>query len=140
MRIRLIAPVVACAVGLFTATAFGFPGDDTAPTPAEVPSAFHLALDKSIPEADQTAPSPDRISLWFTQAPQMSGTSIRLVPEGGEPLDLGDAKVSKEDDKLILLDVPTTLADGSYQVYWRAMAQDGHTVRGDFAFGVKAAH
>ena len=100
---------------------------------------LHLDLDRSEPEADQVVEAVDRISLWFTQSPQMGGTSIRLVPSGGEPLDLGDAKKSEGDEKLILLDVTRPLAPGTYGVYWRAMAQDGHTVRGDFSFQVKAA-
>lgn len=139
MRFRLVAPLTACAIGLFGATAFGRPGLDTESTPPEIHAELHLALETSSPEADETVEGVDRISLWFTQVPQMSGTSIRLVPDGGKPLDLGDARASEEDGKLILLDVSQDLADGKYQVFWRAMAQDGHTVRGDFGFQVKAA-
>ncbi|MDH3734042.1 MAG: copper resistance protein CopC [Gemmatimonadota bacterium] len=111
---------------------------DTAPRAGEVPAALHLALDHSAPEADETVSSVDRVSLWFTQSPQIAGTSIRVVPEGGEPLDLGKAKMSAEDDKLIELAIPDGLVAGAYTIYWRAMAQDGHTVRGDFGFRVRA--
>jgi len=139
MQIRLIATVGVCAVGLFGANAFGRTVSDTAPPPHEIPAELHLALDRSAPEADQVVESVDRISLWFTLAPQVSGTSIRLVPDGAKPLDLGNARVSDADDKLFILDVPQALPSGRYVVYWRAMAQDGHTVRGDFGFQVKAA-
>lgn len=100
-----------------------------------VAPALHLALKESSPQKDETvSESPDKITLWFTQAPQMSGTSVRLVPKGGEPLDLGDAKAMEDDDTVVVLAIGQTLAAGDYDVYWRAMAQDGHVIRGDFGF------
>jgi methionine-rich copper-binding protein CopC len=139
MRIRLVVPLAASALGLFGATAFGRSTSDTGSTGPGVRVELHLALDRSAPEADQVVTGVERISLWFTQSPQISGTSIRVVPEGGEPLELGKARMSGEDDTLILLDVSQPLASGAYRIHWRAMAQDGHTVRGDFGFRVQAA-
>ncbi|MDX1579919.1 MAG: copper resistance protein CopC, partial [Gemmatimonadota bacterium] len=102
-------------------------------------TGLHLELDKSAPEAGAVlAESPSSVTLWFTQAPQMAGTSVRLV-SGGEPLDLGDAVASEDDPKIIVLAISEPLADGEYTVVWRAMAADGHVVRGDFPFTVRAA-
>ncbi|MDX1394207.1 MAG: copper resistance protein CopC [Gemmatimonadota bacterium] len=106
-----------------------------------VPAAttLHLQLDRSSPEADEMlSETPASVTLWFSQAPQMSGTSVRLVPEGGEPLELAAAKAKEDDPKVIVLNVDQALPDGKYSVVWRAMAQDGHTVRGDFSFMVHA--
>lgn len=111
---------------------------DTASTTGEILEVFHLALDRSVPEADATTTDVTKISLWFTQAPQMAGTSVRVVPAGGEPLDLGKAKANPEDASLIELSFATALEAGKYTVHWRAMAQDGHTVRGDFEFTVRS--
>ena len=139
MRTRSLAIT---AIGTAAIALAVFPGStliaDTADAAVEVPSALHLALDRSTPEADATVSSVDKISLWFTQSPQMAGTSVRVVPDGGEPLDLGKAKMSDADDTLIELLVADGLAAGAYTVHWRAMAQDGHTVRGDFGFTVRA--
>lgn len=33
--------------------------------------------------------------------------------------------------------VPEPLAPGAYEVRWRGMAEDGHTMRGSFAFTVE---
>ena len=100
-------------------------------------ASLHLALEDSSPKKDETvSESPDKITLWFTQAPQMSGTSIRLLPKGGEPLDLGDAEAMDDDDTVVVLAIGHTLAAGDYEVHWRAMAQDGHVIRGDFGFTV----
>ena len=100
----------------------------------------HLALEESSPKKDETVnASPETVTLWFTQAPQMAGTSVRLLPQGGEPLELEAATAEEDDSTVVVLDVSEPLADGNYQVMWRAMAQDGHTIRGDFGFTVQAA-
>ena len=100
----------------------------------------HLALETSSPQADETvAASPATVTLWFTEAPQMAGTSVRLLPEGGEPLELSAATAKADDSTVVVLDVSETLADGDYRVMWRAMARDGHTIRGDFGFTVQVA-
>lgn len=99
----------------------------------------HLSLEASAPKEDETlAASPETVTLWFTQAPQMAGTSVRLVPEGGRPLELEPATARANDSTVVVLDVSETLTDGDYRVMWRAMAQDGHTIRGDFGFSVRS--
>lgn len=100
----------------------------------------HLSLKDSFPKKDETVgASPEAVTLWFTQAPQMAGTSVRLLPKGGEPLDLEPAAARTDDSSVVVLDVSERLADGDYEVMWRAMAQDGHTIRGDFGFTVQTA-
>lgn len=100
----------------------------------------HLALRESSPKKDETvSASPEAVTLWFTEAPQMAGTSVRLLPKGGEPLDLEPATARDDDSSVVVLEVSETLANGDYEVMWRAMAQDGHTIRGDFGFTVATA-
>ena len=100
----------------------------------------HLSLKESSPREDETVSgSPETVTLWFTEAPQMAGTSIRLLPRGGEPLDLEPATASEDDPSVVVLDVGETLANGDYEVMWRAMSQDGHTIRGAFGFTVQTA-
>lgn len=99
----------------------------------------HLALEASAPKQDETlAASPETVTLWFTEAPQMAGTSVRLLPEGGRPLELEPATARANDSTVVVLEVSETLADGDYRVMWRAMARDGHTIRGDFGFSVRS--
>ena len=99
----------------------------------------HLSLEDSSPKQDETlAASPETVTLWFTEVPQMAGTSVRLLPEGGRPLELEPAAARADDSTVVVLDVSKTLADGDYRVMWRAMARDGHTIRGDFGFSVRS--
>ena len=130
-------------LGLVAGPALWIATTAAAPMPEaafELASAeFHLALKESAPKADEMlTESPSKITLWFTQAPQMAGTSVRLLPKGGEPMDLEDATATEEDASVVVLEVGESLAAGEYQVMWRAMAQDGHTIRGDFGFMVHA--
>lgn len=111
-------------------------------TPLRPPrdAALHLELERSEPAADATLDeSPAEIRLWFTQSPQIDGTSVRVLPVGGEPLDTGDARLAEGDDQLVLASLTAPLANGRYQVRWRAMARDGHVVRGTFEFRVDIA-
>jgi len=101
--------------------------------------AMHLHLERSDPAKDATlTTSPEQISLWFNQSPQIGGTSVRLVPPVGEPLPTGEAKLAGDDDKLVVAAVTGSMPDGDYTVVWRAMASDGHVVRGEFGFKVAA--
>jgi len=107
------------------------------PSPA---NEMHLQLERSEPAADATVhEAPTEIRLWFTQSPQIDGTSVRVLPVGGEPLETGDAHLAEEDDELVLASLAEPLASGRYEVRWRAMARDGHVVRGTFEFQVDTA-
>ena len=98
-------------------------------------NAPHLSLAESWPKADEElAESPEEVRLRFTEAPQMNGTSLRLRPMDAEPLDIGKTIATVEDDKIVVASIPMHLEYGTYEVLWRAMARDGHVVRGDFQF------
>ena len=110
--------------------------------PLRAPAAndLHLQLERSEPAADSTVhETPAEIRLWFTQSPQIDGTSVRVLPVGGEPLETGDARLAEADDRLVLASLAAPLANGRYEVSWRAMARDGHVVRGTFEFRVDIA-
>ena len=51
-----------------------------------------------------------------------------------DPLDIGKTIATAEDDKIVVASIPMRLEYGTYEVLWRAMARDGHVVRGDFQF------
>ncbi|MCG8469933.1 MAG: copper resistance protein CopC [Gemmatimonadetes bacterium] len=112
-------------------------GSGSFSAPADAATPLHLRLEASQPGAGETVATLDEIRLEFSQAPQMAGTRIRVL-SGGEPLDLGDAAASPDDDEVVVLALADGLADGEYEVRWRAMSPDGHPVTGDFGFTVSA--
>ena len=86
---------------------------------------------------EELAESPEEVRLRFTQAPQMTGTSLRLRPVDADPLDIGKTIATAEADKIVVASIPMRLEYGTYEVLWRAMARDGHVVRGDFQFELR---
>lgn len=98
--------------------------------------ALHFSLSKSEPAAETTVSPPEELRLWFTQAPQENSMSIRLMA-GDAAVDTGPPTVAAEDDKVYSVAVGRTLEEGGYSIVWRAMAADGHVVRGDIPFTVQ---
>jgi methionine-rich copper-binding protein CopC len=97
----------------------------------------HLQLDRSHPAADTTLASPGEIRLWFSQVPQASATSVRLIRDGEPVTALGELKADPDDGKVFAAPIRSELPNGAYLVSWRTMAADGHVVRGDFSFNVQ---
>lgn len=99
--------------------------------------AFHNHLTKSIPEADQAvAASPKSIRLWFAEKVEPKFSSITLMRADSSKIEM-PKPVATDDAKSIVADVPVALAPGKYLIRWRTAGDDGHAVRGTFAFTVK---
>ena len=98
--------------------------------------ALHFSLSKSEPAAEAMVAPPDELRLWFTQAPQDNSMSIRLLA-GDAVVETGPAIPDSEDDRVYSVAVRRTLEEGGYNIAWRAMAADGHVVRGEIPFTVQ---
>ncbi len=97
----------------------------------------HMAYSKSMPAKDATlSESPDHLQVWFTQDPEPAVSQLSLEGPGGD-VALGATTVG--DEKSLVAAVPAPLAPGSYTVKWRSAGDDGHALRGDFAFSVRTA-
>ena len=108
-----------------------------AATPA-VDGPFHFGLRQSAPAADAKVPAPEEVRLWFTQVPQESSVAIRVIDASGEAVETGEVASDPDDGKIVYVTIGPTLAAGAYTVSWRGIGDDGHVVRGDFAFSVTA--
>lgn len=97
---------------------------------------LHFSLSRSEPAADATVSPPEQLRLWFTQAPQDNSMSVRLMA-GDALVETGPAIPDSEDDKVYSVAVARTLEKGGYNIAWRAMAADGHVVRGEIPFTVR---
>ena len=103
----------------------------------EAPALRHFQLRGSAPEADAVLGAPPaEVRLWFSQEPQDGSMSIRLVDPTGDVHETGDVVQDVEDGKIFTVAIADRLAPATYTVAWRALGQDGHVVRGDFAFTV----
>jgi methionine-rich copper-binding protein CopC len=99
----------------------------------------HLTLQRTAPEADAAVAGPvQEIRLFFSEAPQMAGTSVTLVNSGESPVAATVATADQADAKQVFIRPETPLASGTYVVHWRTLAEDGHAMNGDFGFSVNA--
>ncbi len=105
-------------------------------TPAE--SVVHLQLDKSMPEADQVlTESPAKIVLEFSLKPELAVSRIAVKGDHGDAK-LTDVARSEEDETILWAAFEEPLPDGDYAVNWVTSSGDGHPVRGEFSFTVRA--
>jgi methionine-rich copper-binding protein CopC len=108
------------------------------PAPQQAESAPHLRLVRSAPMADTTvAGAPSEVRLFFSEPPQMRGTTVRLVNAAEALVPTTDAAADPADPKEVFIRPNAPLVPGRYTVQWRVIAADGHTQRGDFAFTVR---
>ena len=104
---------------------------------AQLSAEPHLALERSVPDADASVGQElEEIRLFFTQPPQLAGTSIRLVDRRDRLVEATAAEADTDDPSVVFIRLEGALAAGTYKVHWRALAQDNHPVNGDFGFAV----
>jgi len=104
--------------------------------PAE--SVVHLQLDKSVPEADQVlTESPSKVVLEFSLKPELAVSRIMVKGDHGDAK-LSDVARSEEDETILWAAFEEPLVDGAYAVSWVTSSGDGHPVRGEFSFTVRA--
>ena len=106
-----------------------------------VPAArFHLRLEKSEPAKDETlATAPKAIRLWFSLAPEMAVTAIKLSDANGNPVALAAPTRGSGAKDPVESATQGPLAAGPYTVSWKTSSKDGHPIRGDYSFTVKGA-
>jgi len=104
---------------------------------ASAPSAqAHTELVSSSPAADEQVAAPQAITLTFGEAPLLEGSSIVLEDAEGKQYSTGTLTL---DGSSLVADWPVDLPVGYAKVYWRAVADDGHVVTGDYSFYYSAA-
>jgi copper resistance protein C len=104
-------------------------------------AAYHAGFKSAIPAPNSTVASPAKISITFSEAvmaPPISNFALLKAADSTEVMKLSiGAKVG--DKATIEAMVPKPLAPGRYIVRWKnGAADDGHPLRGSFAFTVAA--
>jgi hypothetical protein len=110
------------------------------PVRADSASAFHLGLKRSEPAKDAiVTKAPTAITLWFTERPELAVTTISLLDANSAKVVLAPPRLDVADGATVIADVKGGLPPGVYRVQWKTSSHDGHPVRGEFAFTVRAA-
>lgn len=96
----------------------------------------HTHLVKAEPGIDaKVKDSPKQIRLWFNERPDVALTSASLFT--ADTTLITEVKLAATDDTLSVGGpLAGGLAPGKYIVRWRVAAEDGHVMRGRYAFYV----
>jgi methionine-rich copper-binding protein CopC len=104
-------------------------------TAARPTDAFHLHLKRAEPGVNDTvAVAPKVIQLWFTERPESAVARIELWGPGGAQVAVAKPTLAAGDDAPLTAQITGAMTPGAYKVVWRAMAGDGHAMRGSFGF------
>lgn len=103
----------------------------------------HLKVEKTFPATDSTVTTaPERVQVWFSQAPTLPVSSLTLEGSGGR-VTLGKVTAGLDDgkpDRSLVAPISGSLAAGTYTVTWKTAGADGHIQTGTFAFTFSPGH
>lgn len=120
------ATLCALLVGILASLSVAAPRGDAA--------SRHLRLVNSAPDTGGVVQTPPAaIELWFSEAPQIRVTTVRLQ-SGQTAVELARPEQDAADNKHVTAKVQGSITPGVYQVSWRTMSRDGHVVNGTFGF------
>ena len=101
------------------------------------PVCAHVFPDHSEPRVGhEVDASPANVRIWFDGDVEPLFSTVRVENGAKQQVDKGDARVDPADATLLEVSLPT-LPPGPYQVFWSAVARDGHRTEGSFPFSVK---
>lgn len=119
---RIIGAILLAGLGLFA--------------PISSASA-HTELLSTSPAADSDVnASQEQISLTFAEPPLVDGAAIVVMNSSGDIL---DSPAPSLDGASLYIPWPADLTPGNVTVQWRATADDGHVLSGEFVFNYTAA-
>lgn len=99
-------------------------------------AAAHVFLERAEPRVGSTLrAAPAEVKLWFTGSLEPAFSTLRVVSERGERVDLGDTRVDGANQALMRASLGP-LPTGTYRVVWRVLAIDGHLSEGEFTFRI----
>ncbi len=96
----------------------------------------HAFLERAEPRVGSTVKTaPSQVRVWFTESLEPAFSTLEVVSQAGERVDLGPARVDAASPAL--LQVPLKpLGPGTYRVRWRVLSVDTHVTEGDFTFRI----
>lgn len=104
-------------------------------TPARLLAHAHLT--KSAPAAGaRLRASPEAVSLWFSEAPEVPFTRVELIGPDSAHVTLGTVERFSGQPLAVKAAILSPLAPGRYTVVWHTAAADGHPSHGTFSFEV----
>lgn len=114
-----------------------FVGAALAVVAAALPASAHASLVGTSPtEGSVVAERPSSVRLTFDEPVEATDGAVGIVGPDGQGLAGLRPRVDPDDGQTIVVDLPDSLPDGTYDVTWRILSIDGHPVQGVFDFAV----
>ncbi len=102
-------------------------------------SEMHLRLTASNPAKDTVlTTAPTRLVLTYSQEPQVRLSSITLSGPAGA-VALSPVAADSADKNKLVARVTGAMSPGAYTIAWRTASSDGHPIRGEIPFTIRAA-
>ena len=80
---------------------------------------------------------PDKVTITFTERPEVKASSIKVLNPNNERIDSNDLKIADSDKTLSVSIDKTKITPGIYTVNWAALSKDdGHITKGSYVFTV----
>lgn len=96
---------------------------------------FHLRLKASVPAINDTLhTAPNKLSLTFTEEPEVAVTRLTLVSPDAQRVALAKPAAASGDASTVVATVEGQMKPGAYRIDWTSMSKDGHAVRGSIGF------
>lgn len=100
-------------------------------------ASAHPFLRRSIPAASDTlAIAPSQLRLVFSEPIELRFARVLLLGPDGAPASLGALAIVPDSLGIVIAPINGLLPRGGYIVRWQAAGDDGHVVRGEYAFTV----
>ena len=80
---------------------------------------------------------PDKVTITFTERPELKASSIKVLNPNNERIDGNDLKIADSDKTLSVSIDKTKITPGIYTVNWETLSKDdGHITKGSYVFTV----
>jgi copper transport protein len=79
---------------------------------------------------------PREIRLDFSEVPELAFSRLVVRGPAGDPIAIGTMAYAADSRRAVVAKLPMGLQAGEYRVEWQLAGDDGHPVRGNFAFMV----
>ncbi|WAL65435.1 CopD family protein [Amycolatopsis cynarae] len=102
------------------------------------PASAHVVLLGTTPGDYEVVPgSPHELTMRFNEPIDAGLAEVRLIgPRGDDIEGIGKPRHPGGQENALAVDVPNTLANGTYTVAYRVVSADSHAVPGAFGFSV----
>lgn len=82
--------------------------------------------------------SPDKVTITFTERPEIRASSIKVIDQNNERVDKNDLKNGDSDKTLIVSLDSSKVVPGIYTVNWAVLSKDdGHITKGSYVFTIE---